>query len=267
LAKRGEIMLTQKRKFNKSNYLYNLVNWDNKSCIDEDCNNPITNATSNIKSMIKFCSRKCQDRRYSFKVLPSYYYHNRCKNCNKYFLSKQAGIYCSIKCSSKKYYQLNTKAIGKIYCEIQCNYRYCNNLFTTYNKKGIPKLYCSNGCKSLEGYHKNKLPALYKSHANKPRYLYLMYNKEHNCFKYGITNHKSSRLNTHKRLGFELLEKRYYPKNAIYIEQYFKHYLKSKFIKPAMSYNNMKDGWTETVSAKDIPNLTINMISKIYKEK
>jgi hypothetical protein len=47
-------MLTQKRKFNKSNYLYNLVNWDNKSCIDEDCNNPITNATSNIKSMIKF---------------------------------------------------------------------------------------------------------------------------------------------------------------------------------------------------------------------
>ena len=34
-----------------------------------------------------------------------------------------------------------------------------------------------------------------------------------------------------------------------------------------MSYKHMKDGWSETVSAEDIPNLSIDMISKIYKEK
>jgi len=260
-------MLKQKRKFNKTNYLYNLVYWDKQSCLEKDCNSILNNTSNDMKSMFKFCSRKCQDKRYKYNLLPVYYYQNKCSNCTKYFLSKQASIYCSKKCSSNKYNELNTRAVGKIYSEEQCNYRYCNNLFTTYNKTGNAKLYCSNGCKSLEGYHKNKLPALYKAHANKPRYLYLMYNKEHNCFKYGITNHKSLRFNTHKRLGFELLDKRYYPKNAIYIEQYFKHYLKTKFIKPAMSYKNMRDGWTETVSAEDIPNLSIDMISKIYKEK
>ena len=71
----------------------------------------------------------------------------------------------------------------------------------------------------------------------------------------------------HKKHGFKLIDKRFYPKNALFIEQHFKKYLYKRGVKPALNKDTLEDGWTETVSAKDIPNLTINMISKIYKEK
>jgi len=190
--------------------------------------------------------------------------------CNNLYItvSTKYNKYCSTKCRSH-ISEHNKRNKGKQPYWEKCEYRYCDNtFFINYTiKSPSSKKFCRSVCATMEHHYKYRLPARWRTRAGQPMFLYVMYNKKYDSYKFGITNHKQKRIARHNLQGFELLETRYYPKYATKVEQSFKHYLKLHNIKPHMSYIHMKDGWSETVSAEDIPNLSIDMISKIYKEK
>jgi len=255
-------MITQSRKFNKSNYVYNLVNWDKKSCIDKDCNNVVTNDKQNIYDKdVLFCSKKCVYKRYEIKNLPEYYYQNRCLNCSIYMITKHYQIYCNDKCRQNHKNKIKRLQNPLPIITKKCEQRYCYKIISTIDKR---KKFCSKSCTKSESWYRHSLRHNYHSYA--PRYIYVMYNKKYDCYKYGIASHKS-RINKHKKYGFDLIDKRFYPKNALFIEQHFKKYLYEKGVKPALNKEILEDGWTETISAKDIKNLNINIIKDIYDKR
>ena len=188
--------------------------------------------------------------------------------CYNLFVPKfQSSIMCSKNCSQRvQHYKTNNIKWSYFYRE--CGYRFCNKIFlVNYTKSGTnKKMYCSVKCGSMEHHYTNRLPGRWAGKKQRPMYLYLMFNSKLNCYKYGITVTKKKRFTAHESNGFKLLEYRYYPKNASMIETTFKNWLKFMNYKPAVNSNTINDGWSETVSAEDIPKLTINYISNICKQ-
>ena len=188
--------------------------------------------------------------------------------CNNLFVPKyQSSIMCSVQCA-KRFQHYKARGINWTYFYRECGYRFCNELFiVNYTKFGSNrKMFCSIQCTSMEHHYTNRLPGRWLGKKQRPMYLYLMFNSNLNCYKYGITVTKKKRLTNHKSNGFKLKEKRYYHKNASMVETTFKNWLRYKNIEPAVDYDTLNDGWSETVSADDIPNLSIDFISNIFKQ-
>lgn len=298
-------MLKQKRKFNKSSYTYDLT-IVRETCLDEICNNITKDVfcskrcknnnwsrlnRKNIQrvyqlrcpqckcyflnkmSHAKWCSNYCANKFYVREHKKYFTTRNltcRYVLCSNLFVPTKMNNnkYCSIKCvDAQNEYKRQSK--GQPPFRRECKYRYCtHNFMVSFTKNAsISKQYCSRECTMSEYYYAERLPNKHSNKKQTPLYFYILFNKESNCYKFGVTITKRTRYATHARSGFVFVESRYYPKYGYRLEATFKRYLKDNNIKPALSIDNMPDGWSETVSAEDIPNLSIDMISKIYKEK
>ena len=298
-------MLAQKHKHNRASYSYDLT-VSRETCLDEICNNitedvfcskrcsqnnhtRIKRKNSDVRrlyqhrcpqckyyflnkmSHAKWCSSYCGHKHYkrskpkvSKRILTCKYVM-----CHNLFLPTimNNNKYCSVKCVDKQneYKRLSK---GQLPFRRDCNYRNCShNFMVAFTKTAsISKQYCSRECTVMEHYYAQRLPNKYLGKSKTPLYLYILFNKERNCYKFGVTMSKKNRYVKHARSGFVFVESRYYPKYGYRLEATFKRYLKDNNIKPALTINDMPDGWSETVSAADVPNLSIDMISKIYKE-
>lgn len=175
--------------------------------------------------------------------------------------------FCSMNCSRKLTMYKQKNIDWKFYYKV-CDNRFCNNRYLVNYTRENPanRNFCNKSCSLQEYYYHYRLQDRMQGKENRPLFLYIMFNKKLNCYKFGITIHKKRRFSTHVRNGFELIELRYFPKNASRVEATFKQWLKYMDIKPPVNKKILKDGWSETVCADEFENFNINFMTNIYKQ-
>ena len=188
--------------------------------------------------------------------------------CSNFLVPKyQSTTMCSTSCARKVTVYKKKNIDWKSYYKV-CSYRFCDNRYLVNYTRGGPanKKFCDKSCSLMEHHYLYRLPGRWQGKKNRPLYLYIMFNKKLNCYKFGITVHKKKRFLSHERNGFELTEYRYFPKNAAMVEATFKQWLKYMDIKPPINKKLLKDGWSETICGDEFQNFNLNFMTNIYKQ-